>query len=159
MNKEKLIEFKSINVSIKKIEVLSEFSLTARPGEITGLLGRNGAGKTTSFYTIVGLIPPDKGKIFLSETELTDLPMYKRSQLGVGYLPQEASIFRKLTVEENIIAVLEMQKKSKQEIKNRTEEDHTYLSDPAPAPERATILSLAAGMGNVYSAAIFTMGS
>ena len=74
--------------------VVNDVSVEVKQGEIVGLLGPNGAGKTTSFYMIVGLIPPDKGKIFLGEKELTSMPMYKRSQMGVGYLPQEASVFR-----------------------------------------------------------------
>lgn len=101
--------------------VVNDVSVEVKQGEIVGLLGPNGAGKTTSFYMIVGLVPPDKGKIFLSETELTDLPMYKRSQLGVGYLPQEASVFRNLSVEDNVAAVLEMTKLSKAEQKERLE--------------------------------------
>src|SRR5206468_4512335 len=101
--------------------VVNGVSLHVNQGEVVGLLGPNGAGKTTSFYMIVGLIPPDKGKIFLNETELTDLPMYKRSQLGVGYLPQEPSVFRNLSVEDNIAAVLEMTKLSKSEQKERLE--------------------------------------
>jgi len=101
--------------------VVNDVSVEVNQGEIVGLLGPNGAGKTTSFYMIVGLVPPDKGKIYLSETELTDLPMYKRSQLGVGYLPQEASVFRNLSVEDNIAAVLEMTKLSKKEQKERLE--------------------------------------
>lgn len=101
--------------------VVNDVSVEVRQGEIVGLLGPNGAGKTTSFYMFVGLVPPDKGKIFLSDTELTDLPMYKRSQLGVGYLPQEASVFRNLSVEDNIAAVLEMTKLSKKDQKERLE--------------------------------------
>jgi lipopolysaccharide export system ATP-binding protein len=101
--------------------VVNDVSVEVKQGEIVGLLGPNGAGKTTSFYMIVGLIPPDKGKVYLSDTELTDLPMYKRSQLGVGYLPQEASVFRNLTVEDNIAAVLEMTKLTKQQQKDRLE--------------------------------------
>lgn len=101
--------------------VVNDVSVEVKQGEIVGLLGPNGAGKTTSFYMIVGLVPPDKGKIFLSDTELTDLPMYKRSQLGVGYLPQEASVFRNLSVEDNIAAVLEMTKLSKSDQKERLE--------------------------------------
>jgi lipopolysaccharide export system ATP-binding protein len=101
--------------------VVNDVSVEVNQGEIVGLLGPNGAGKTTSFYMIVGLVPPDQGKIFLSDTELTSLPMYKRSQLGVGYLPQEASVFRNLTVENNVAAVLEMTKLSKAEQKDRLE--------------------------------------
>ncbi len=101
--------------------VVNHVSVEVNQGEIVGLLGPNGAGKTTSFYQIVGLIPPDEGKIFLGNQEITDLPMYKRAQLGVGYLPQEASVFRNLSVEDNIAGVLEMTKLSKHEQKERLE--------------------------------------
>jgi lipopolysaccharide export system ATP-binding protein len=84
-------------------------------GEIVGLLGPNGAGKTTSFYMAVGLVKPNEGKVWLDDTEITDLPMYKRARLGVGYLAQEASVFRSLSVEENILCVLEMTKLTKRE--------------------------------------------
>jgi lipopolysaccharide export system ATP-binding protein len=84
-------------------------------GEIVGLLGPNGAGKTTSFYMIVGMIKPNAGKIFLDDVDITDQPMYKRAQMGIGYLPQEASVFRKLSVEDNIKAILEMTQLSKEE--------------------------------------------
>lgn len=90
-------------------------------GEIVGLLGPNGAGKTTSFYQVVGLVKPDDGNVFLNEINITKLPMYKRAQMGLGYLPQEASIFRKLTVEDNIAAVLEMTKLSKRDQKEKLE--------------------------------------
>ena len=83
-------------------------SVEVNQGEIVGLLGPNGAGKTTSFYMIVGLVRPDQGQVFLDELEITKLPMYKRAQLGIGYLPQEVSVFRKLSVEDNIMAILEM---------------------------------------------------
>jgi lipopolysaccharide export system ATP-binding protein len=105
----------------KNRTVVNDVSVHVSQGEIVGLLGPNGAGKTTSFYMIVGLILPDAGKIFLGESELTALPMYKRSELGVGYLPQEASVFRNLTVEDNIRGVLEMTKLTKQEQKDRLE--------------------------------------
>ncbi len=101
--------------------VVNHVSVEVNQGEIVGLLGPNGAGKTTSFYQIVGLIPPDEGKIFLGNKEITDLPMYKRAQLGIGYLPQEASVFRNLSVEDNIAAVLEMTKLSTKEQKDRLE--------------------------------------
>lgn len=100
--------------------VVNDVSVEVNQGEIVGLL-LNGAGKTTSFYQIVGLIPPDTGKIFLGDKEITDLPMYQRSQLGVGYLPQEASVFRHLSVEDNIAAVLEMTNLSKAAQKERLE--------------------------------------
>lgn len=90
--------------------VVRGVSFDVNQGEIVGLLGPNGAGKTTSFYMVVGFIKPTEGKVFLESAEITDLPMYKRAQIGIGYLPQEPSVFRKLTVEDNIRAVLEMTK-------------------------------------------------
>ena len=87
--------------------VVQEVSLQVKPGEIVGLLGPNGAGKTTTFYIVVGLIRPDAGTVYLDGRALTSLPMHKRARLGIGYLPQEPSIFRKMTVEENILAILE----------------------------------------------------
>jgi lipopolysaccharide export system ATP-binding protein len=88
--------------------VVKGVTVEVNQGEIVGLLGPNGAGKTTSFYMIVGLVKPDKGQVFLDDIEITKLPMYKRAQLGIGYLPQEVSVFRKLSVEDNIMAILEM---------------------------------------------------
>lgn len=88
-------------------QVVSGVEIVVKPGEIVGLLGPNGAGKTTSFYMIVGLVPVTEGRVFLDHVDMTDVPMYKRARLGIGYLPQEASIFRKLTVEENILAIVE----------------------------------------------------
>jgi len=93
--------------------VVNKVSFNVSQGEIVGLLGPNGAGKTTSFYQVVGLIKPDEGEVFLNDLNITKLPMYKRAQMGIGYLPQEASVFRKLSVEDNIMAVLEMTKLSK----------------------------------------------
>lgn len=90
-------------------------------GEIVGLLGPNGAGKTTTFYMVVGFIKPDEGEVFLDEQNITHMPMYKRAQMGIGYLPQESSIFRKLTVEDNISAILQMTKLTKGEQKNKLE--------------------------------------
>jgi lipopolysaccharide export system ATP-binding protein len=95
--------------------VVNNVSIQVKQGEIVGLLGPNGAGKTTTFYMTVGLIKPNEGKIFLEHTEITDEPMYKRAQMGIGYLAQEASVFRKLSVEDNIKAVLEMTSKSQEE--------------------------------------------
>jgi lipopolysaccharide export system ATP-binding protein len=95
--------------------VVNDVSITVQQGEIVGLLGPNGAGKTTTFYMVVGLIKADSGEVFLDEENITKMPMYKRAQMGIGYLPQEASVFRKLTVEDNILAVLEMTKLKKQE--------------------------------------------
>ncbi|HQW03500.1 MAG TPA: ATP-binding cassette domain-containing protein, partial [Saprospiraceae bacterium] len=91
-----------------KRKVVDQVSIEVSQGEIVGLLGPNGAGKTTTFYITVGFIKPTEGHVYLDQTEITDLPMYKRARLGVGYLPQEASVFRKLTVENNIKAVLEL---------------------------------------------------
>ena len=103
---------KLFTTSIKKTyrgrPVVDGVSVEVNQGEIVGLLGPNGAGKTTSFYMIVGLVRPDQGQVFLDELEITKLPMYKRAQLGIGYLPQEVSVFRKLSVEDNIMAILEM---------------------------------------------------
>jgi len=99
----------------KKRTVVDQVSIHVSEGEIVGLLGPNGAGKTTSFYMIVGLIKPNNGRIYLDQTDITGLPMYKRSKLGIGYLAQEASVFRKLSVEDNIKAVLELTKLSKPE--------------------------------------------
>ncbi|MCA0429307.1 MAG: LPS export ABC transporter ATP-binding protein [Bacteroidetes bacterium] len=90
--------------------VANNVSIEVKQGEIVGLLGPNGAGKTTSFYMIVGMVKPNSGKIFLDDKEITHEPMYKRAQLGVGYLPQEASVFRKLSIEDNLKAVLQMTK-------------------------------------------------
>jgi len=96
-------------------------SIEVKQGEIVGLLGPNGAGKTTTFYQVVGLIRPDEGNVFLNEEDITKLPMYKRARMGIGYLPQEASVFRKLSVENNIAAVLEMSHFSKAEQKEKME--------------------------------------
>ena len=101
--------------------VVDKVSFNVEQGEIVGLLGPNGAGKTTSFYQVVGLVKPDAGEVFLNDINITKLPMYKRAQMGIGYLPQEASVFRKLSVEDNIIAVLEMTKLSKKEQKEKLE--------------------------------------
>ena len=99
----------------KNRKVVDEVSLDVGQGEVVGLLGPNGAGKTTSFYMIVGLVQPNKGKVYLNNKDITDFPMYRRAQMGIGYLAQEASVFRKLSVEDNILAVLEMRDLSKHE--------------------------------------------
>jgi len=101
--------------SYKGRTVVNHVSVEVKQGEIVGLLGPNGAGKTTTFYMVVGLIKPDAGSVMLDNEDITRFPMYKRAQLGIGYLPQEASVFRKLSVEDNILAVLEMTKLTKKE--------------------------------------------
>jgi lipopolysaccharide export system ATP-binding protein len=105
----------------KKRTVVDHVSIEVKQGECVGLLGPNGAGKTTTFYMTVGLIKPDEGKVILDNEDLTDMPMYKRAQKGLGYLPQEASIFRTLSVEDNILAVLEMTKLNKKEQQEKME--------------------------------------
>ena len=106
--------------------VVNHVSIEVNQGEIVGLLGPNGAGKTTTFYQVVGLIKPDKGNVFLNDDDITKLPMYKRAKLGIGYLPQEASVFRKLTVEDNIMSVLQMTKLRRNE---RHEKLETLISE------------------------------
>ena len=103
-------------------EFVKGVSVEVNKGEIVGLLGPNGAGKTTSFYMIVGLIKPNSGKVFFDGDDISNLPMYKRAQLGIGYLAQEASIFRKMTVEDNLLSVLEMTNLSKSEQKQKCED-------------------------------------
>src|SRR5258707_9631116 len=111
-----------VGKSYRGRRVVNGVSLKVGQGEVVGLLGPNGAGKTTTFYTIVGLIPPDTGRVLLDEDDITDVPMYLRArQYGISYLPQEASVFRKLTVEENILAVLEAQPISWHERRERME--------------------------------------
>lgn len=105
----------------KSRTVVKGVSVEVSQGEIVGLLGPNGAGKTTSFYMMVGLIKPNGGKVFLDSKEITKMPMYQRAQLGIGYLPQEASVFRKLSIEDNIMSILEMTKLSKAEQKAKLE--------------------------------------
>ncbi len=103
----------------KKIKVVDGISIEVKMGEVVGLLGPNGAGKTTCFYIMVGLIRPESGEVIYNGEKLTSLPMYQRARKGIGYLPQEPSVFRKLTVEENIMAILETKKVSKLEMKKR----------------------------------------
>ena len=104
----KEIKTKHLVKSYKGRQVVNDVSLSIKNGEVIGLLGPNGAGKTTTFYMIVGLVRPTNGQVFLNDTDITSLPMFKRARLGIGYLPQEPSIFKKLTVEENLKLLLEI---------------------------------------------------
>ncbi|AWU45085.1 LPS export ABC transporter ATP-binding protein [Blattabacterium punctulatus] len=113
---------KNIYKKYKKKNVVTNVSFWLNQGEIVGLIGPNGAGKTTSFYIIVGLIRPDQGKVLLNKEDITNDPIYKRSRKGIGYLSQEPSIFRKLSVEDNILCILEMKKYSYKERKKKTEQ-------------------------------------
>lgn len=115
----------------RRRRVVNELSLVVQPGEVVGLLGPNGAGKTTTFHMITGFIKPDTGNIFLGEKEITGLPMYRRARLGIGYLSQEASVFRKLTVEQNIMAILETLDGNK---KNRKQKLEQLLNELGIAP-------------------------
>ena len=130
---------RNLQKTFKKRQVVKDFSLDIHSGEVVGLLGPNGAGKTTSFYMIVGLIAADTGSITLDNKELRHLPIHERARLGVGYLPQEASIFRKMTVEQNIRAILEISIKDKHRIKQELEKLLADLNierlrhSPAPA--------------------------
>ena len=112
---------KELTKNYGKRTVTNKVSFQVGQGEIVGLLGPNGAGKTTSFYQVVGLVKPDEGDVFLNDINITKLPMYKRAKMGLGYLPQEASVFRKLTVEDNIAAVLEMTKLTRAQQKEKRE--------------------------------------
>lgn len=109
------IQTKDLVKRYRQRTVVNHVSIEVGQGEIVGLLGPNGAGKTTTFYQVVGLIKPDEGDVFLNDINITKLPMYKRAQMGIGYLPQEASVFRKLSVEDNILAVLEMTSLNREE--------------------------------------------
>jgi lipopolysaccharide export system ATP-binding protein len=125
----------------KHRKVVDQVSLEIQRGEVVGLLGPNGAGKTTSFYMIVGLLAADGGRIFLEGTEITSLPMYRRCRLGLGYLPQESSVFRKLTVEENLLAILESLDLTAAERRERARELLAELDLTTLAPYPAYTLS------------------
>ena len=112
----------NLKKTFKKRTVVQDVSLTIKSGEIVGLLGPNGAGKTTSFYMIVGLIPADQGRISLDNVNLSKMPIHRRAKLGLSYLPQESSIFRKMTVAENILAILELQELTHEQMNKRLEE-------------------------------------
>jgi len=121
--------------------VVNQVSIDVRPGEIVGLLGPNGSGKTTTFYMITGMIRPYEGRVFYGDREITNLPMYKRARMGIGYLPQEASIFRKLTVRENILAILETLPLTRDEIQERLKQLLDDLSITHVADQKAYTLS------------------
>ena len=106
----------------KKRKVVNKASVQVSKGEIVGLLGPNGAGKTTTFYMMMGMIKPESGKVFLDDNEITKIPMYKRAKMGIGYLPQENSIFRRLSVEDNLMAVLEMTRLTSEQRKKKVEQ-------------------------------------
>src|SRR2546427_6519425 len=125
----------------KSRKVVDNVSLDIQRGEVVGLLGPNGAGKTTSFYMMVGLLPTDGGRIFLEGAEISRLPMYQRCRMGIGYLPQESSVFRKLTVEENLLAILETLELSSGERRQRARELLAELDLTALAPYPAYTLS------------------
>lgn len=121
MGNELILKSENLKKIYKKRTVVNDVSISVQQGEVVGLLGPNGAGKTTTFYMIVGMIKPNGGRVFLDNIEITNEPMYKRAKRGIGYLPQEASIFRGLTVEDNIMAILQMLDISQQERKERLE--------------------------------------
>jgi lipopolysaccharide export system ATP-binding protein len=121
--------------------VVNGVDIDCNAGEIVGLLGPNGAGKTTSFYMVVGLVRPNSGQVFFEDKEVTDAPMYKRARMGMGYLPQEESIFRKMTVEQNIMAILETQPLNRKERKHRCEELLSQFGIEHVAKQTALTLS------------------
>ena len=117
----KILKTSNLYKKYKGRAVVNDVSIEVKQGEIVGLLGPNGAGKTTSFYMTVGLIKPEKGDVFLNDQNITSLPMYQRAKMGIGYLPQEASIFRQMSIEDNIAAVLEMTDLNKSQQKEKLE--------------------------------------
>ena len=119
---EKILRTEHLFKTYGKRTVVNDVSIEVKQGEIVGLLGPNGAGKTTTFYMTTGLVVPNSGKIFLNEQEITKYPVYRRAQAGIGYLAQEASVFRKMTVEDNIRAVLEMTKFTKEYQREKLEQ-------------------------------------
>ena len=121
--------------------VVAGVSIRLNAGEVVGLLGPNGAGKTTTFYMVLGLLKPDRGRVILNEEDVTDLPVYKRARKGLGFLPQEPSIFRKLTVEQNLMAILEILDLSKEERRKRLESLLRELDLTRLAKNRAYTLS------------------
>jgi ABC-transporter ATP-binding protein len=116
------LEIKDLKKTIKKTEIIKGISLEVNSGEVVGLLGPNGAGKTTTFYMICGLISPTSGDVFLNDEKITNVPLHKRAHLGIGYLPQESSIFKELSVEENLLLGAEILNQSEEEIAKRVNE-------------------------------------
>jgi lipopolysaccharide export system ATP-binding protein len=137
----KTLYAKGLKKSYNNRKIVRQVSISVKKGEVVGLLGPNGAGKTTIFYMVVGLVRPDKGRVFLDHHELTEMPIYRRARLGIGYLPQEPSIFRKLTVEENIMAVLESLELSHSEREERLAELMEDLGITGIAKSKAYTLS------------------
>jgi lipopolysaccharide export system ATP-binding protein len=136
-----LLEARAVTKSYGRRTVVKHVDLHVREGEVVGLLGPNGAGKTTTFYMVVGLTRPDSGKVFLGEQDITDLPMYQRARAGIGYLPQEASVFRKLSAEENILAILETLGLAPPEQRHRARQLLAELGIEAVARQPAYTLS------------------
>jgi lipopolysaccharide export system ATP-binding protein len=136
-----MIETRGLVRDFGKRRVVNDVSIYVGAGEIVGLLGPNGAGKTTTFYMVVGLIPATAGKVFLNDDELTDLPMYRRARCGIGYLPQEASVFRKMTVEQNIRAIVETLSLKKAEREERVAKHLEELGLSHLAKQKAYTLS------------------
>ena len=141
MEEQHLLKIENITKAYRRKEVVRGVSISIKKGEVVGLLGPNGAGKTTTFYMIVGLISPDNGKIFFDNKNITNMAMYKRARCGIGYLSQEPSIFRKLTVEENIMAVLQTLKINRKERKERLEQLLEELRMTSLAKSKAMTLS------------------
>jgi lipopolysaccharide export system ATP-binding protein len=137
----RLLEARSLTKSYGRRTVVRDVDLSIRQGEVVGLLGPNGAGKTTTFYMVVGLTRPDSGQVFLGETDITALPMYRRARAGIGYLPQEASVFRKLSAEQNVVAILETLGLSAAEQRQRAHELLEELGILAMARQPADTLS------------------
>ena len=136
-----LLEARAVTKSYGRRTVVKHVDLHVREGEVVGLLGPNGAGKTTTFYMVVGLTRPDSGQVFLGQRDITDLPMYQRARAGIGYLPQEASVFRKLSAEENILAILETLGLSPREQRQRARQLLVELGIEALAAQSAYTLS------------------
>jgi len=140
-NSELLIDASGLAKIYHGRRVVDHVSISVAPGEIVGLLGPNGAGKTTSFYMIVGLVAPSEGRVFFKGRDVTGLPMYKRARMGIGYLSQEPSIFRKLTVKENVLAILETRKMSRKQRRERLDELLNELELTSLADQPAYTLS------------------